>query len=176
MPRSTTPTTKTAAVKASAKKAAGAKKAVASKDAQPRAGSTLRAHPTKEGVWLNSMDVECDHRGISLAFLGAAADMVAATKVREIEVLGREATDPLDVLRYGAMDRALPYPVRMEAAGKAVAYTNRKMPMAVDGGPNPNDPNGPGLPINITDLKGLTGAEITALKALLLKAQGAAEK
>ena len=172
MPRSTTPTTKTAAVKAAASKAKATQKRKASAD-QPRTGSSLRPHPTKDGVWLNSMDVECDHRGISLAFLDAGRQMVEATKVREIEVLGREAKDPLDVLTYGAMDRALPYPVRMEAAGKAVAYTNRKQPMAVDGGADPNNPGGPGLPINITDLKGLDAKELASLKALLLKARPA---
>lgn len=190
MPRSTTPLTKTAAVKAAASKTAATKKrSVAPSVSQvdrtkgikpfpkgPLSGAEEADTPpglratNKPGVFLNSTGTECDYRGIALALLRASK---VSQEQAEIEVLGHIAKDPVDVLKFGALDRSLPLGVRLEFAKGAAPYTNRKMPVAVDGGANPNDPNGPGLPINIADLKGLDAKELASLKALLQKTQAA---
>lgn len=168
MPRSTIPTTKTAAVKRAASQAVVAKKSVTRK-AQARideAKSKLKPTGTP-GVFENEVGVLCDHRGVALAILG----LTNHNENRERAVLGKLAETPAEVLKVAAMDREMPMAFRVEAAAKAAPYFDRKMPQAVDGGADPTNPGGPGLPINISDLKGLSTAELAQLKALLTKAQ-----
>lgn len=177
-----TPTTKSAAVKRAASKGVAAKKASATKAAKAAASSEERIVPGKytkpklrptetPGVFESEMGVRCDHRGVALAILGIRA----RSEDQEREVLGKLAETPAEVLKVAALDRSLALPFRVDAAAKAAPYFDRKMPQAVDGGADPNNPSGPGLPINISDLKGLSTAELAQLKALLLKAKPSEE-
>lgn len=169
MTRSTPLTPKAAAVQRAATKSAATKRLKPTTTTSAQQPDGLTPHATKAGVYLNAQGVECDWRGIALFMI---KNVVKDAKAREIEILGHEARDPVDVLRAVAMDRALPLAVRTDAAFKVAAYTNRKQPLAVDGGADPNNPDGPGLPVAL-NLKGLSGAELKAYRAILEKASKA---
>lgn len=168
MPTAKPSATKTAATKraAAAKAASTAQKRSTSKAANESAKPKLTPTDDPE-VFINEAGVRCDRRGIALFMF----NLKQAGEAQERAVLGRLAESPAEVLKVAAMDRGMPIAFRVDAAAKAAPYFDRKMPLAVDGGADPQNPNGPGLPINISNLKGLSDAELAQLKTLLTKAK-----
>lgn len=121
------------------------------------------------GEYINPVGTRVDHRNCAISILSLGKKLA---EERERRILGGKlAETPAEVLKVAAMDRDMPLAFRVDAAAKAAPYFDRKMPQAIDGGANPSDPGGPGLPINISDLKGLSTAELAQLKALLTKAK-----
>lgn len=176
MPRSTAPTTKTAAVKRAARKSVVAKKVETTKRVGKGSRTPLpgeEGHPLKQrlkptetpGVFENEMGVRTDYRGLALAILNIRTH----SEDQERSVLGRLAASPAEVMKVAAMDRSLPLPFRVEAAKSAAPYFDRKMPQALDGGADPANPTGPGLPIRVEDLRKLNNEELALYKACVEK-------
>ncbi len=118
-------------------------------------------------VKINADGNAVDENGVLLSFKALRDKHVA----HEVTVLGKEAETPAEVLKLAALDRRLPLNMRIDAAKNAAPYYDRKKPVAIDGGADPTKPDGPGLPIGVKNLKGLDDAELTALEALLGKAE-----
>ena len=180
MPRATKPTSKSQTGSAAALRklvGAGATAAPAEKHAEgheteapklptPRAGLV---RTDVDGVYVNEMGTKVDHRGIALSI----QKLKAKYNEQAVDVLGVPLRTPLDLLRMVAMDPRVPMHVRIEAAKAATPYISRKMPTAVDGGEDPSNPDGPGLPIKTEvgfgDLGKLSATDLAAFRALMEK-------
>lgn len=113
-----------------------------------------------EGVYVNRMGVLVDADGI----------MISLARAREIEEErfgDTTPSTPAELLKAAALNQRLPLEVRLDAAGKAAPYFDRKVPVGIEG-------SMPGSPINLTTLrkglKNLTPQELETLIALLAKA------
>jgi hypothetical protein len=133
---------------------------------KPPADTLLRKTDVP-GVFRNSAGDLVDSCGVLLGF----ANLKQRTVEAETLVLGKAAETPAEVLKFAALNPAFPLSFRLEAAKAAAPYYDRRKPFAVDGGEDPANPAGPGLPFaNLADLKGLSDKELAQLHALLSKA------
>lgn len=69
---------------------------------------------------------------------------------------------PMDLLLAVIRDFTLPVQVRMDAARSALPYTNQKKPIAIESTDKP-------FVITAEELKGMSKAELVAMKMLLAK-------
>jgi hypothetical protein len=120
-----------------------------------------------DGVFRNTAGDLVNQHGVLLGFAGVKQQTAAAESL----VLGKPAETPAEVLKFAALNPMFPLQVRLDAAKAAAPYYDRRRPFAVDGGEDPANPAGPGLPFgNLADLKGLSNAELATLHTLLSKA------
>lgn len=124
----------------------------------PKHGLRPSATP---GVYLNALNVPCNELGVALSFMEVKRRDVQSLE----EAAGRPVNTPAEFLSAVAMDPRQPMPVRIDAAKSAAPYTDRKQPVAVDGG---LDPNGAPMPLfDSLKLKGVPKEKLLALMALL---------
>jgi hypothetical protein len=135
-------------------------------DAAYRPGAKLRPSDITD-VWLNELNIPCDADGVALSFKQVKARDLA----RFEEVIGEEVTSPAQLLKAVALDPRQPMNQRISAAISAAPYYNRKQPIALDGGLNPD--TGRPIPLAGPDLSGLSDADVTTYVALLRKAKEA---
>jgi hypothetical protein len=133
----------------------------------PDAGLRLTRTDSPE-VFRNAAGDLVDRHGVLLGF----GQLKSLTSAAEVAVLGKAAETPAEVLKFAALNPAYPLAFRIEAAKAAAPYYDRKRPVAVDGGEDPDNPSGLGVPLGglLADLKGLSAADLGALHALLSKA------
>lgn len=142
--------------------AATAARLTAQDDAATAAGLTRTDIP---GVYRSPRGATVDHLGVLLGFQA----LKLRYETHATQVIGHPARSPAEFLKLAAMDPRTPFADRVDAAKAAAPYYDRKMPLAVDGGADPNAPGGPGLPIQVASLKGLSDAELMTMQALLEK-------
>lgn len=113
------------------------------------------------GVYHNSYGLQVNASGVLLSF----QEVKAKDSQRFTDVLGKDATTPAEVLAALALDPRVPMLTRIECAKAAAPYTNRKQPIALDGGV---DDSGTARPLFTREaLEGLSDAELAAgLKVL----------
>lgn len=131
--------------------------------AAPAVKPGLRPSATP-GVYLNSFNIPVDEAGCALSF----------KQVRHLdqqsmeEVIGEPANTPAKYLKAISLDPRQPTQVRIEAAKAAAPYTDRKQPMAVDGGVDPN--TGASIPLyGPTMFVGWPAEDLAAMRALILR-------
>lgn len=102
-------------------------------EAKTKRGPTLRPTDT-EGVFLNEFNMPCDARGVALSF--QALKRIDRDKLQEVD---DDAVDgsPARFLKAVSLDPRMPMAVRIDAAKAAAPYFDRKMPLALDGGTDP---------------------------------------
>lgn len=132
--------------------------------AEPNSGYTnkfgLRPSATP-GVYLNSLNIPCNELGVALSFM----EVKRKDAVSLAEAAGKPVNTPAEFLSAVAMDPRQPMFVRVDAAKAAAPYTDRKQPVAVDGG---LDTNGAPMPLfDPLKLKGVPKEKLLALMALL---------
>lgn len=123
-----------------------------------------RLRPTDvEGVFLNSLGIPVNKAGVALS-LG---------KLREAEdahystLVGGAIDSPAKFLKAVALDPKTPKLTRIDAAKAAAPYYDRKMPMAIDGG---LDPDGKAVPLfDPAKMRGLSTEELRQLQTLIKK-------
>lgn len=83
-------------------------------------------------------------------------------------VVGHEVTTPAQYMKAVALDPRVPLATRLEAAKAAAPYTDRKQPMALDGGLNTDGTPRP-IQLEMTDamIAALTPEERSVLKKAL---------
>ena len=121
------------------------------------------------GVYHNARGEATDAFGVLLSFKDLHLKHVA----HEVAIIGKEAETPAEVLKVAALDRRLPLSTRVDAAKAAAPYYDRKKPVSVDGGADPDNPEGPGLPLALKHLSGLDDTELAQLESLLTRAHAA---
>lgn len=122
------------------------------------------------GVWLNELNIPCDADGCALSFKQVQERDVA--RFSEVLSGGELANTPAKFLKAVSLDPRLPLGTRIDAAKAAAPYSDRRQPIALDGGAAPD-----GSPVPLLDfskLTSLTDAELTGLRGLLAKAGVAA--
>lgn len=118
-------------------------------------------------MYRNRVGTLVDRFGVMLSFAALNARHVE----HETQVLGKEAETPAEVLKLAALDRTLPLSTRVDAAKHAAPYYDRKKPVAVDGGEDPE--TGKPQPILVKNLRGLSDSELLKLEELVKKAETA---
>lgn len=118
-----------------------------------RRGATLLATDIP-GVWKNRSGVLVDADGVAIGF----KDLKRQDDKRFEEVLGRPATQPLDIIEGVAMDPRQPLHARLDAAKHAAPYRHPKLiaMQGVTGAP----------PINV-NWEGKTDAELADIRRRL---------
>ena len=102
------------------------------KAAPPVSRPAVRSKLTRTdvpGLYRNRAGIVVDEDGVALDF----KNIKAKDDDRAIEVIGKRAETPADVLKIAAMDPRLPMHVRLDAANKAAPYFSAKR-VAVQGG------------------------------------------
>lgn len=121
------------------------------------------------GVYLNSLNMRVNENGVALTFL----QVKEADEARFERVIGSRVDTPAKLLKAVALDPTMNLAVRIDSAKSAAPYFDRKMPVALDGGIDPN--SGAVVPLfDTTKLGGLSTAELKALKGLIAKGAGSA--
>lgn len=94
---------------------------------------TLR-HSDTPGVYLNALNVPVDENGVAMNFQSVAEHDEAQWRA----ALQGNTMSPKDFLRAVMANPRLPLGVRIDAAKHVIGYTDRKMPLALDGGAGPD--------------------------------------
>lgn len=115
------------------------------------------------GVYLNSLRIPVNAAGVALTFLQVKkldADRFEA-------VIGEPVDTPAKFLKAVSLDPRMGMGVRIDAAKAAAPYTDRKMPVGVDGG---LDAAGKAVPLfDHSRVDHMSSEDIKALLALLKK-------
>lgn len=115
-------------------------------------------------MYLNAANIPVDADGLLLGF----KDVKRLDSAHWDEALSGPQLTPAAFLAAVAANPRLPLSIRIDAAKSAAPYTDRKKPLALDGG---TGTDGAPLPLlSIDKLKGLPTGELKTLLALLSKA------
>lgn len=140
----------------------------AAKGAEVLAGRGPALRPSDiPGVWLNELNIPCDVDGVALSF----KQVKARDAARFEEVLGEAADTPAKFLKAISLDPRVPMLTRIDAAKAAAPYSDRKQPIAVDGGAGKD-----GAPVPLFDfskLSSLSDSELALMRTLVTKAGAA---
>lgn len=115
------------------------------------------------GVYLNSLRIPVNAAGVALTFL----QVKSLDEDRFAAVIGEAADTPAKFLKAVSLDPRIGMATRIDAAKAAAPYTDRKMPVAVDGGV---DASGKSVPLfDHSRVDHMSSEDIKALLALLKK-------
>jgi hypothetical protein len=121
---------------------------------------------TTPGVYINRAGILVDANGIALNF----KQVKDKDDARWEQILGKPVETPAELLKAVSLDPTKPLAMRIDAAKSAAPYTDRKKPIGIDGGED-----GKPIMMSIKELRGLDGAELLAMEALVAKALAAPE-
>lgn len=140
----------------------------AAKKDEEGAGASFRNIPglvptDTPGVYLNSLRIPVNAAGVALTFL----QVKRLDSERFEAVIGEPVDTPAKFLKAVSLDPRIGMGVRIDAAKAAAPYTDRKMPIAVDGGLGAD---GAAVPLfDLSKLKGMPTEDIATMLALLKK-------
>ncbi len=125
-----------------------------------------RFRPTEvPGVYLNADGLKVDESGVLLTL----RPLQVAEAARDEEILGEPVTTPAQLLKRVALDPSLALHIRMTAAVAAAPYFDRKMPTALEGGPEGSPPIRTEHSVTLKNLNALGPEERKAALLMLEK-------
>lgn len=147
---------------------AKSRQGASSKAAEAKAPGVNSLTPTETpGVFRNASGILVNEAGV---FIGLLAARKAEAEDLGVVLDGDTVDSPAKLLKAVALDPRLPLETRMDAANKAAPYFDRKQPIGVDGGVDPNGVAKPiALDVTAKAVAGLSDEELSALRRALAK-------